>query len=200
MRSRVCRHSLAREEKNIADRIPSTCLAREPASAVNVACARRPMLPERPSINPSPVLSGSCASPMRDACCAPGRNASNAPNKWLENKMNSCLLWNSSKLSSGRETETPRNKSRRSNMLSHPRKLLSSSMDGAGKIFYHPARLTQQHIKPARTVGAVRDADGASGFAACRRSDCDRNADCRQDVLRTRQHRCSAGRATGCDA
>jgi len=127
-------------------------------------------------------------------------SGSNAPNKWLENKMNSCLLWNSSKLSSGRETETPRNKSRRSNMLSHPRKLLSSSMDGAGKIFYHPARLTQQHIKPARTVGAVRDADGASGFAACRRSDCDRNADCRQDVLRTRQHRCSAGRATGCDA
>ena len=120
--------------------------------------------------------------------------------KWLENKMNYSLLWNSSKLSSGRETETPRNKSRRSNMLSHPRKLLSSSMDGAGKIFYHPARSTQQHIKPARTVGAVRDADGASGLAACRRSDCDRNADCRQDVLRTRQHRCSAGRATGCDA
>jgi hypothetical protein len=203
----ACADIRSPEEKNIADKIPSTCLAREPASAVKVACARRPMLPERPSINPAPVLSGSCASPMRDACCAPGGkhhchdvSGSNAPNKWLENKMNSCLLWNSSKLSSGRETETPRNKSRRSNMLSHPRKLLSSSMDGAGKIFYHPARLTHQHIKPARTVGAVRDADGASGLAACRRSDCDRNADCRQDVLRTRQHRCSAGRATGCDA
>src|SRR4051794_33817378 len=117
--------------------------------------------------------------------------------KWLENKMNYWLLWNSSKLSSGRKAETPRNQSRHSNMLSHPRKLLSSSMDGAGKIFYHPARSTQQHIKPARTVGAVRDADGASGFAACRRSDCDRNADCRQNVLHARQHRCSAGRARG---
>ena len=116
--------------------------------------------------------------------------------KWLENKINYCLLWNSSKLSSERKAETPKNQSRRSNMLSHPRKLLSSSMDGAGKIFYHPARSTQQHIKPARTVGAVRDADRASGFAACRRSDCDRNADCRQNVLRARQHRCSAGRAT----
>ena len=204
----ACADIRSPEEKNIADKIPSTCLAREPASAVNVACARRPMLPERPSINPSPVLSGSCASPLRDVCrrsLTERTTVMTYPEatlliKWLENKMNSCLLWNSSKLSSGRETETPRNKSRRSNMLSHPRKLLSSSMDGAGKIFYHPARLTQQHIKPARTVGAVRDADGASGLAACRRSDCDRNADCRQDVLRTRQHRCSAGRATGCDA
>ena len=205
MRSRVCRHSLARGN-NIADHIPSTCLAGKPA-AINVACVRRPMLPERPSINLRRSFSGSCAPTLRDAWVAPDRthhchgvSGSNAPNKWLENKMNSCLLWNSSKLSSGRETETPRNKSRRSNMLSHPRKLLSSSMDGAGKIFYHPARLTQQHIKPARTVGAVRDADGASGLAACRRSDCEGNADCRQDVLRTRQHRCSAGRATGCDA
>jgi len=207
MRSRVCRHSLARGN-NIADKIPSD-LSRRQARIGNQRCMRAsdrcsqrghrsisagpfPVPPQRPRVTHAvaPVGMHHC----HDA------SGSNAPNKWLENKMNSCLLWNSSKLSSGRETETPRNKSRRSNMLSHPRKLLSSSMDGAGKIFYHPARLTQQHIKPARTVGAVRDADGASGLAACRRSDCDRNADCRQDVLRTRQHRCSAGRATGCDA
>jgi hypothetical protein len=61
--------------------------------------------------------------------------------KWLENKMNYCLLWNSSKLSSGPRTETPKNQSRRSIMLSHPRKLLSSSMDGAGKISYHPGKI-----------------------------------------------------------
>ena len=184
MRSRVCRHSLTRGKEHsgqdpvdmarVRTRIGSTLHAPE-----------RSMLPERPSDRRTTVMT------YREATLLI---------KWLENKMNYCLLWNSSKLSSGRQTETSRNQSRRSNMLSHPRKLLSSSMDGAGKIFYHPARSTQQHIKPARTVGAVRDADGASGFAACRRSDCDRNADCRQNVLRARQHRCSAGRATGCNA
>ncbi len=184
MRSCVCRHSLVRGKEHsgqdpvdmarVRTRIGSTLHAHE-----------RSMLPERPSDRRTTVMTYPEATLLI---------------KWLENKMNYCLLWNSSKLSSGCKTETPKNQSRRSNMLSHPRKLLWSSMDGAGKISYHPARSTQQHIKPARTVGAVRDADGASGFAACRRSDCDRNADCRQNVLRARQHRCSAGRATGCDA
>ena len=206
----ACADIRSPEEKNIADKILSTCLAREPASA-DQRCMRasdRCSLRGHRSIPRRyfPV-------PAHHRCVTHARRARTERTtvltypeatlliKWLENKMNYCLLWNSSKLSSGRKTRKHQeNQSRRSNMLSHPRKLLSSSMDGAGKIFYHPARLTQQHIKPARTVGAVRDADGASGFAACRRSDCDRNADCRQNVLRARQHRCSAGRATGCDA
>ena len=207
MRSRVCRHSLARGKKH-SGQDPVDMSRANPHRHQTLHPRERPMLRERPSINPSPVLSGSCASSLRDACRRARTERTTVMTypeatiliKWLENKMNYCLLWNSSKLSSGRKAETPKTQSRRSNMLSHPRKLLSSSMDGAGKIFYHPARLTQQHIKPARTVGAVRDADGASGFAACRRFDCDRNADRRQNVMRARQHRCSAGRATGCDA
>ena len=145
MRSRVCRHSLARGN-NIADKIPSTCLAGGPASANNIACAQATDA-RREAID---------ARTERATVMTDHAAEATLLIKWLENKMNYCLLWNSSKLSSGRETETPRNKSRRSNMLSHPRKLLSSSMDGAGKIFYHPARLTQQHIKPVRIVGAVR--------------------------------------------
>ena len=207
MRSRVCRHSLARGKEHSGQDPVDMSRAR-----TRIGSQRCMRTSDRCSLRGHRSIPRRCfPAPAHHRCVTHAArpdgthhchdvSGSNAPNKWLENKMNSCLLWNSSKLSSGRETETPRNKSRRSNMLSHPRKLLSSSMDGAGKIFYHPARLTQQHIKPARTVGAVRDADGTSGFAACRRSDCDRNADCRQDVLRTRQHRCSAGRATGCDA
>jgi hypothetical protein len=85
-------------------------------------------------------------------------------------------------------------------MLSQPRKLLWSSMDGAGKISYHPAK-----IDPA-TYQARMDCRGSQrcgwGFWVRRLSPfrCDRNADCRQNVLRARQHRCSAGRAMGCDA
>jgi hypothetical protein len=207
MRSRVCRHSLARG-KEYSGQDPVD-MSRSRTRVGNQCCMRAS---DRCSLRGHRSIPRRCFPvPAHHRCVACGRAGTQRTTvmtypeatlliKWLENKMNYSLLWNSSKLSSGRKTETPKNQSRHSNMLSHPRKLLSSSMDGAGKIFYHPARSTQQHIKPARTVGAVRDADGGSGFAACRRSDCDRNADCRQNVLRARQHRCSAGRATGCDA
>ena len=207
MPSRVCRHSLTRGKEHSGQ--DPVDMARVRTRIGNQRCMRAS---DRCSLRGHRSIPRRCFPvPAHHRCvrmhCARTERATvmTYPEatlliKWLENKMNYCLLWNSSKLSSGLEAETPKNQSLRSNMLSHPRKLLSSSMDGAGKIFYHPARSTQQHIKPALTVGAVRDADRASGFAACRRSDCDRNADCRQNVLRARQHRCSAGRATGCDA
>jgi hypothetical protein len=153
----ACADIRSPEEKNIAAKISSACLACEPASANTLHAREQPMLAERPSMNASPVRLGSCASSLRDAYHR-GRTEraavmkDHAPEatlliKYLQNKMNYCLLWNSSKLSSAHKAETPKNQSRRSNMLSHPRKLLSSSMDGTGKIFYHPARSTQQHIR-----------------------------------------------------
>jgi hypothetical protein len=190
MRSRVRRHSLARGN-NITDLIPSTCLAGKPA-AINVACVRRPMLPERPSINLRRSFSGSCAPTLRDAWVAPDRthhchgvSGSNAPNKWLENKIKYCLLWNSSKLTSGRRTETPRNQSRRSNMLSHPGKLLFVVYGRRRQNILSPGK-----IDPA-THQARTDCRGSQrcgqGFWVRRLSpsDCDRNADCRQTCSST---------------
>jgi len=41
-------------------------------------------------------------------------------------------------------------------------------MDGAHKIFYHPATLTQQHIKARADCRGSQRCGQASGFAACR--------------------------------
>ena len=62
--------------------------------------------------------------------------------------------------------------------------------------------ITPDQIDPAtasspRLWGMIKGCERASGFAACRRFDCPRNADCRQNVLLVKRA-ASPRRATGC--